>query len=68
MSVHRSLVSKNTLKRQRSVLTRAERPPGRHAIAWDGRDSRGAAVASGIYFCVLEARGTRLTSKLVIAR
>ncbi len=50
------------------ALTRGSRGPGRHAVDWDGRDSRGAAVASGIYFYVLDAGEKRLTNKMVIAR
>jgi len=30
-------------------------PRGTHAIAWDGRDDRGAAVAAGVYFCRVKA-------------
>jgi endonuclease/exonuclease/phosphatase family metal-dependent hydrolase len=28
---------------------------GAHAIAWDGRDDRGAAAAAGVYFCRVKA-------------
>ncbi len=37
------------------VVTLADKrfEPGRHEVAWDGRDSRGRAVSSGIYFARL---------------
>lgn len=34
-----------------------ELPPGNHEIKWDGRDSRGRGVSSGIYFYRLDADG-----------
>jgi hypothetical protein len=41
---------------------------GRHSERWNGRDANGAPVASGVYFCVLEAAGERLESKMVLIR
>jgi hypothetical protein len=41
---------------------------GLHRVVWDGRDSRGAQVASGIYFSRLVAGGTTTTGKMVLAR
>jgi len=34
------------------------RPAGFHRVAWDSRDDGGKAVAAGVYFYRLEARGT----------
>lgn len=36
-------------------LVSAGLPKGIHAVDWDGRDDRGASVASGVYFCELRA-------------
>jgi hypothetical protein len=36
-------------------LTDAEYGPGEHEALWDGKDAKGTGVASGIYFCRLEA-------------
>jgi flagellar hook assembly protein FlgD len=36
-------------------LVGGELPPGDHEAAWDGRDGRGARLASGIYLVRLEA-------------
>jgi len=54
------------------VLVRraAEGPhaPGRHAMAWDGRDDRGHALPSGVYLArIVTAEGTA-TGRAVIAR
>lgn len=32
------------------TLADAERPAGRHTVAWDGRDARGRPAPSGVYF------------------
>lgn len=38
---------------------------GSVALVWDGRDSRGTRVASGIYFCRLETPASKATVKVV---
>lgn len=39
------------------TLSGPTRPPGRYAVAWDGRDDRGRGVAQGTYYvCVEYAR------------
>lgn len=43
-------------------------PAGAHTRQWDGRDDRGAAVASGVYILRLEAGGTALTRKMVLLK
>lgn len=37
------------------TLSQGRLPAGRHAVSWDGRDERGAQVASGLYLLRLEA-------------
>ncbi|MCK4413255.1 MAG: DUF362 domain-containing protein [Candidatus Eisenbacteria sp.] len=41
---------------------------GMHRIRWDGRDQQGLGVASGTYFCRLEAAGRVLQQRLVLLR
>jgi len=42
--------------------------PGRYEVVWDGRNDRGERVASGVYFCSLEAGGERDTRPVVLLR
>ncbi len=39
-----------------------------YAIAWDGRNTIGSAVASGIYFYKMETNGFSETKKMVLLR
>ena len=41
------------------TLVDAPLPAGSHVISWDGRDSAGRIVPSGIYFCELRSGGQR---------
>jgi len=41
---------------------------GRYRSVWDGRDDRGAPVASGVYFYVLTADGERVRGRTVLLR
>ncbi|MFH1688895.1 MAG: FlgD immunoglobulin-like domain containing protein [Candidatus Eisenbacteria bacterium] len=47
-----------------SVAPRA----GRYSVIWDGTNDRGQRVASGVYFCSLEAAGARETRRIVHLR
>ena len=42
--------------------------PGPHAVRWDGRDSIGRRVSSGVYFYRLAGEGEEVTRKLVVLR
>jgi hypothetical protein len=52
------------------VITLLDRavPAGSHALAWDGRDTRGHDVASGVYFCRMEAGAFSSRRKMVLLR
>jgi hypothetical protein len=41
---------------------------GSHDLAWDGKDARGTAVSSGIYFCRVETGDMQLSKKFVLTR
>jgi M6 family metalloprotease-like protein len=49
------LVVYDVLGREVATLVSGATTPGRHEVVWDGRDSAGRAVASGIYFTRLSA-------------
>ena len=54
----------------RLVRTLVDGPmePGPHELVWDGSDDRGEKVASGVYYCTLEAGETRVNRSLVALR
>jgi flagellar hook assembly protein FlgD len=41
---------------------------GRHNTRWDGINSDGSPVASGIYFCVISQGGATESRKMVLLR
>ncbi len=45
-----------------------EQGSGPHEVRWEGTDDSGNAVASGVYFYVLDAAGERRTRKLVLLK
>ena len=50
------------------TLYRGKRDPGRYRAVWDGRDDRGALLASGIYLCRLSAGGCEDSVKLSLIK
>ncbi len=51
-----------------SLAEREKQPGGYHELEWNGRDSRGKAVASGVYFCRLGAGKQTRTLKIILLR
>jgi hypothetical protein len=43
-------------------------PGGIHEVTWDGRDSEGTGVGSGLYFCRMKAGKTILVKKMTLIR
>ena len=41
---------------------------GVHAVTWNGHDTRGATVSSGVYFARLESKGELRTTKMVLLK
>ena len=56
--------------RGRLVKRLTENSPagGIHRVRWDGRNSRGRAVPSGVYFVAVELGGLRKISKILLVR
>jgi hypothetical protein len=50
------------------VLLDEELTPGDHSVVWDGRNDAGRSVASGTYYYVLEAGGSRAARKSLVLR
>ena len=50
------------------VLEDSEIEAGRHTAVWDGRDREGRSVASGVYFCRLEAGEVTDTRAMVLLK
>lgn len=59
----------DTAGRLVDVLVEAETmPAGTHTATWTGRDARGRAMPSGIYFCRLETGGQVETRRMALIR
>ncbi len=54
--------------REVACLLDGEREPGPNEVSWDGRDGRGAAAGTGIYFYRLTAGKRSLTKKMVLLK
>ncbi|HYW69303.1 MAG TPA: FlgD immunoglobulin-like domain containing protein, partial [bacterium] len=50
------------------TLVDGERDAGYSEAVWDGRDDRGLEVASGVYFCRMEAGAFSSTAKMVLLK
>lgn len=51
-----------------TTLVNGDVPAGRTRVAWHGRDSRGNAMATGLYFYRLETGGDVHTKKMVLLK
>jgi subtilisin-like proprotein convertase family protein len=50
------------------VLADGFEEAGYHQAVWDGRDDRGQAVASGVYFARMEAEGFEASTRMVLLK
>jgi hypothetical protein len=58
----------DVLGRVVAVLVEREEGIGSHSVHWNGLDSRGDAVPTGVYIYRLEAGKTRLSKKMIVVR
>jgi hypothetical protein len=49
-------------------LVNVVQSPGRYQINWDGRDSQGKIVPSGVYFCRIQAGSFVQTQRMIVIR
>ncbi len=54
--------------REVTTLAEGEFPAGWHNLQWDGRDSAGAAVATGVYLYRLEVGAERIQRKMLLVK
>jgi len=52
----------------RRLIDRQVIPGGRHVVEWNGRNDRGEPVATGVYFCRLEAGAFTETVRMVLVK
>jgi len=52
----------------RRIVSGEDQPAGSHPYTWDGRDSRGRAAPSGLYFVELRVGGAHLVHRLPFIR
>ena len=50
------------------TLVRGDFAPGSYEISWNGKDERGRAASSGVYFYRLRTDGQELSNRLVLIR
>lgn len=58
----------NVAGRRIRLLVRGTLEAGVHSVVWDGKDDQGQDLASGVYMAKLQASGTVLLQKMVIAK
>ena len=49
-------------------LVQEEKPAGKYAVVWDGRDNAGESVPGGIYLCRIRAGQLTQTRKMILNR
>ena len=55
-----------------TILTKADQQAGDYTVEWNGYDSNGSLLESGIYYCLVEARTEgqvyRQVNEIIISR
>ena len=58
----------NLLGQEVATLVNQTQPAGHYQVTWDGRDNRGEALASGIYFYQLKTTSSTQSRKLTLLK
>jgi hypothetical protein len=62
------IVIYNMMGQPVKVLINKRNEPGSYAVAWNGLDENGKAVASGLYFCSLQTKQYSYVRKMILLR
>lgn len=65
---HATVKVYNMLGQQVATLFNETIPAGTHIARWDGRDEKGVAVPSGVYFYTLQADGFSQSKKMILLK
>ena len=63
-----SLVIYNSMGQSVQKLDSGMRQAGEYVLTWDGKNSRGAPVTSGLYICILKTGSLVFTQKILLMR
>ncbi|HLG94083.1 MAG TPA: FlgD immunoglobulin-like domain containing protein [candidate division Zixibacteria bacterium] len=58
----------NLAGRRVKVLAEGEQAAGEHVLSWDGKDAKGGAMSSGIYFYRLKGKDFQETRKMIFLK
>jgi flagellar hook assembly protein FlgD len=56
------------LGREIVTLVHEQKPAGTYNVFWDGRDTQGKTVSSGVYFYSVEHSGQRIAKQMVLIK
>lgn len=62
------LVIYNLLGSEVQELVNGYKPAGKYSVTWNGKDSQGTKVASGLYIFSLEAKDTKIMRKMLLSK
>jgi hypothetical protein len=65
---HARLKVFDVLGREVETLVDQQMNPGAFTVAWDGRNSNGTSVGSGVYFYSLQAGGQTISKRMLLLR
>jgi hypothetical protein len=66
--VHTTLIIYNILGQEIRTLVNEEKMPGDYKVVWNGKNERGEAVGSGIYFYRIQAGSFTKTAKMSLLK
>ena len=66
VKAHTTLKIYNTLGQEIRTLVNENHQTGEHSIVWDGTNSTGKSVDSGIYFCILYVDNKPISTKKIV--